>query len=311
MAKHNFVLLNGQVMQEPKLFKDSETGKYIRAICPIKTIRGVRDFGNNIDHIKYDVPIIMSGSPEMVEKMAKWQVGDMVEVKGAITTKDIIKSTTCKCGHKNKRKGNIVFINPIYVEIHERGLNEKQGIEALKGRCEISNLVTVIGPVCREPQLYKTENGLYITTYQMAIRRKYRIKDDSAEIRTDFPWIKSYGAIAANDGKINRKGAYIFVDGMIQTRKLERIQKCEQCGLEYTWNDSATEIVPFAVEYLRDYNTKEEIDEKEKAEGQRAAQDVLNEDYVDNQRPADAPDYECPNDEKETKSIAESVLNEN
>lgn len=310
MAKHNYVFLSGQVIQAPKILKNENTGEYVRAICPIKTIRGIRDFGNNIDHLKYDVPIIMTGNPEIVKKIADWNEGDMVQIKGTLATKDIIKSTTCQCGHKNKRKGNIVFVNPIFVERREKKLSEEQGVKLLKDRCEISNQVTVIGPVCREPKLYKTDKGLAITTYQMAIRRKFRIKDDSAEVRTDFPWIKSYGAIAANDGKTIKKGSYIFVDGMIQTRKLERVQVCEECGCEYKWNDSATEIVPFAVEYLRDYNTKEEIAEKEKNEGKLAAESVLNESVIDNERPMDAPEYQEPEDAKETTSVADSVLNE-
>lgn len=290
MAKHNFVILNGQVLQEPRISRDSETGEYIRGIGAILTIRGIRDFGNNIDHLKYDSPLIMSGNPEMIKIMATWHKGDMVEIKGAVTTKDVTKSVTCKeCGHKNKKKGNVVFVNPIYICVRETGVDEETGQRLLKERCEISNQATLIGPVCREPKTFRTNKGLMITTYQLAVRRKYRIKDDSADIRTDFPWIKSYGNIAINDAKTLKKGSYIFVDGMLQTRELERIQICEKCGTECKWHDSAMEIVPYATEYLRDFYTKEEIEKREAEEGRLAAEQVLNEQEIDSVLPMDDP----------------------
>lgn len=293
MAKHNFVILNGYVSKNPKILKDEGTGEYVRGICTITVIRGVRDFGNNIDHIKYDSPIIMSGNPDIIKIMDEWKEGDMVEIKGSITTKDVTKSTKCThCGHVNKRKGNVVYVNPIYVSTRERNLAQNEAIALLKQRCEVSNQVTVIGPVCREPVLYKTEKGLSITTYQLAVRRKYRIKDDNPDTKTDFPWVKSYGSIANNDAKVIKKGTYIFLDGMLQTRKLEREQVCEKCEEVYNWSDSAMEIVPYATEYLRDYYTEEEIKAKQLAEGRKAAESVLNESEIDSIRPSDKPEYD-------------------
>ena len=34
---------------------------------------------------------------------------------------------------------------------------------------------------------------------------------------------------------------------------------CEHCGKEYTFDDAATEFIPYAIEYLSDYITDEEI----------------------------------------------------
>lgn len=57
----------------------------------------------------------------------------MVEVKGAVTTKDVIKSTTCKhCNKKNKRKGTVVFVNPIYLSKRETGVSKEKALELLK-----------------------------------------------------------------------------------------------------------------------------------------------------------------------------------
>lgn len=314
MAKHNYVMLNGQVLQPPR-FNLGPNGEVQRALGPVVIIRGVRDFGNNIDNIKYDAPVVMTSDPALIKIMQQWEVGDMVEIKGSITTKDIVKSSTCKhCGEKNKKAGSLVYINPIYIGIHEKKLSRAEGLNVLKARCEISNQVTLIGPVCRDPQLYVTEKGLAITTYQMAVRRKFRIVSDSSDTKTDFPWIKSYGAIAKNDAASIKKGTYIFVDGMIQTRELERTQVCEHCGGEYKWNDFAMEIVPFATEYLRDFFTKEEIKKREMEQSSLAAKSVLSETDVDESRPTDKPDYTEDEDiaaknNVVTASTADDVLN--
>lgn len=311
MAKHNQVILNGQVSIPPRVVCDND-GNPMRAMCGIDVMHGKRDFGNSIDNVKFDTPIIMTSDAEMIKKIAEFKKGDIVEIKGAITTRDIIKRTTCKhCGHKHEKEGNLVCITPIYAEIRERGLSQAKGLEILRKRCEISNLVTVIAPLCRDPQPYRTENGTAVTTYQLAIRRKFRIKKDT-DIRTDFPWVKSYGAIAENDAKSLRKGSYVFIDGRIQVRQLKRVQECENCGKLYEWSDSATEIVPYAVEYLRDFYTVDEIKAKEKAEGKLAVEQVFGEDEINLNRPTDTPDFKDEDSEaykKMSESAASDILN--
>ena len=235
-----------------------------------------------------------------------------IEIKGTITTRDITKRTTCKfCGHKHEKEGNLVCVTPIFAEVRETGLSDEKGKKILRNRCEVSNMVTVIAPLCRDPQLYVTEKGTYVTTYQLAIRRKFRIKKDT-DIRTDFPWVKSYGGIAANDARSLKKGAYVFIDGRIQVRQLKRIQVCENCGETYEWTDSATEIVPYAVEYLRDFYTKEEIEKREKEEGKIAAEEIFSEEDISLNRPTDVPDFKDDDTEdlKETTtgSAASDVL---
>lgn len=265
MAKHNFVFLYGQVMRDPRIYRDDD-GKPLRGTCSINIIRGVRDFGDNLSHIKYDCPAIMTGDPIHVEEMATWKENDMVEIKGAITTKDINKSTTCEiCKHKTVEQGNAVFVNPIYMSKRETGITREQGLALLKKRCEISNIVALVGKLTKDPEVYVAPNGLKITQYNLAVMRKYRIREDAAEIRTDFPWIKSYGKQADLDSKALKQGSKIMVDGMLQARDITRTTKCSECDHEYKWNDVALEVVPYAVEYLQDYIPIEEIIERENA----------------------------------------------
>lgn len=321
MARHNQVILNGQVSVAPRIVED-ENGKPIRAMFGVDIMHGNRDFGDSIDNIRYDVPIVMTNDAEMIRKVKKIKKGDMVEIKGTVTTRDIIKRTACRyCGHKHEKMGNLVCITPIYIDIRETALTNESGRKLLRSRCEVSNMVTVIAPLCRDPQLYITDSGKYVTTYQLAIRRKFKIKD-GLDVRTDFPWVKSYGKIAENDAKSLKKGSYVLIDGRIQVRQLKRIQECENCGETYEWTDSATEIVPYAVEYLRDFYTKEEIEEREKKEGEIAASQVLDEEEITRNRPLDTPDFvvadDDDNDDNDTnttesenatsKSVANSIL---
>ncbi len=273
--KHNSVFMYGQVVNSPRIFRNND-GEFVKGICSVNIIRGTRDYGDNsYGRLKYDVPIVMSGNPEIVKEMATWKEYDMVEIKGAITTKEVNKSTICKvCGHKDVLEGNVIFVNPIYASLRETGITKEEGLELLKKRCEISNMVTVIGTLCREPETY-TSKKVTITQYNLAVMRKFRIREHPDEERTDFPWVKSYGKNAIDDAKALRLNSKVFVDGHLQARTIERKTTCSKCGHVYSWEDNALEIVPYAVEYLQDFNTLKEIEEKESEEAEKLADQIL------------------------------------
>ncbi len=260
--KHNNVFLCGWVKEAPKVVKNDATGEYVFAMGRIVTLRGVRRFGVKASNIKYDEPLIYTQNPTMCKEIAKWSVGDIVEVKGALTTRDINKITTCpQCKQKNSQEGNAVYVTPIHCYIREHDCDEQKAQETLKDLCEISNNITVIGVVCRDPELYRKKK-VKITSYQLAVRRKFKVSDNEAEPNTDFPWVKSFGGIGQNDALVLKKGSYIFLDGWIQSRKFPRETVCSHCGHNYQWNDWALEIVPYASEYVRNCRSEKEIDEE-------------------------------------------------
>lgn len=262
--KHNNVFLCGFVQELPKVVKDDATGEYLFAQGHLTTLRGIRKFGIKASKIKYDEPIIYTQNPEMCKEIAKWAVGDIVEVKGSLTTKDVNKRTVCpECKTRNSQPGNAVYVTPIHCYIRERGYSEEEALEKLKELSEISNNITLIGVVCREPELYR-KNKVKITSYQLAVRRKFRISEDSIETKTDFPWVKSFGAIGTNDAYVLKKGSYIFLDGWVQARKFPRETVCSHCGATYKWNDWVLEVVPYASEYVRNCRTLDEIKEEER-----------------------------------------------
>lgn len=255
MARENFVLLHGQIQSLPKVYQSNE-GALTRAILAVKVLRRPYLNGNGEvlgGKLHIDCPIIMTGNEEMIRKIAQMQQGDMVDIRGVLTTREVLKSTICKkCGAKNSVQGNSVYITPIYLCRREEHLDTMAGFELLKERNEISNVVILIGNLCRPPQIYNDEAVRFSTCqYQIATNRKFHIRDTgAADVRTDYPWIKSFGAQAKQDAMRLQEGATIYVNGGIQTREVARTTICENCGEEYVWKDTASEIVPYSVEYL-------------------------------------------------------------
>ncbi len=279
MARHNNVQLYGTVATDPKIIKDSD-GNPLQGLCTLTVIRGIRDIGEKIDDIKYAHPAILTKNVDLIKEMETWKKNDMVEIKGTMTTKTIKKTKTCpNCGTKNGIQGEFVYINPIYLSARERNNSDKRVLELLRQRCEISNNVMLIGSLCREPKYYAVDGKGKQAQYQLAINRSYHIKEDSADIKTDYPWIYSYGEIAENDAAVMHTGTLVLVDGMIRTREIkERKLQCENCGEIYTFQDTATEVVPYKTEYLQNFYS---FEDKEKME-QNLLQNTVEEIFGDN-----------------------------
>ena len=258
MARYNDVILYGQVSKQPQLDnRENPSRGVIKLLCT----RGARNTGITNKRIKTDQPVILSEDPGVLETMKEINEGDMIFVKGALTTRNLVKKHKCpQCGTIDREEGTLGFITPIYIKILERGLSLKEGNECMKEAREMSNKISLVGRLCDDPE-YLLKNGQRIINYQLDVTRKYKVKGDSEDIRKDFPWIKSYGAIAENDRKHLLKNAFVLVDGLIQTREFPRESVCSHCGYTYKWVDFCTEVVPYSVEYLKDSRTEEEVNE--------------------------------------------------
>lgn len=265
MAKHNEVILYGDILGDPKIIYD-ENNNPIRASFVMRVVRGMRDTGNGerIRELRYDCPVIETEKPDHVKKIAEYQTHDFVEVKGVIRYKQIKRAFICKnCGERNVILGSKITVHPIFIEKREHIEKEEKAIENLKTNCEISNHVLACGYLCRKPDKFICSNGANIVQYQIAINRKFRIIEDDIDAKTDYPWIKSFGKIAEEDYKSLRKGSMVFVDGCVQTRKIKRELSCEKCGSIMAFGDSIFEVVTYSTEYLKNHNSPEEIAEQE------------------------------------------------
>lgn len=254
MARENFVLLHGQMYDRPRIYLDSN-GEAKRATFAVKVLR--RPFLTGEGQIQagklyIDYPVILTSDSEMIKIAATLRKGDMIDVRGVLTTREVQKVSTCPNGHENTLLGNFVFVTPLYLCRRESELSEEKGMEFLRARSEISNIAMLIGTLCRDPVIYEYEDGKNgcMVQYQIASNRRYHIRDGHDEERTDYPWIKTINRQARDDYSHLRMNSTIFVNGAIQTREIEREIVCETCGQTYSLKEGVTELFPYSVEYL-------------------------------------------------------------
>lgn len=264
MARHNAAVLYGQVCKEPAIVRD-KSGEIIYSMCYIKTLRGVRKVENGVNYLRYDKILILSKERDTFTKMADWHVNDMVEVKGMFATKNVDKvaycpNQDCPNSHKEhggiKKPGTICFVVPIFAEKIKSLPDNNACLKDLNEHREVSNQIYALGELVREPKKIKIaarEDGkpsITLTQYQIALDRKYKVKTDPPEIRADYPWVKSYGAMGKEDRLRLHTGSVVFIDGYIQRRKVSRKTVCPLCGQQFEWNDDNLELVPYDIEYM-------------------------------------------------------------
>ena len=253
MARENCVLLHGQVYERPRIYLNAE-GEPKRATFAVKVLR--RPFLTGEGQVQagklyIDYPIILTSDPELIKTTSTLRKGDMVDIRGVLTTREVTKKTTCPNGHENAQMGVFVFITPLYICRREPELNEEKGMALLRARAEISNVVMIIGTLCRDPVQYEYEdkNGCMVQ-YQIAANRRYHIRDGHDEERTDYPWVKTINKQARDDYAHLKMNSTVFINGAIQTREIERELTCETCGEAYTLKEGVAELFPYSVEYL-------------------------------------------------------------
>ena len=276
MARENFAILYGQVRTKPRLGINNE-GVEVSAILYIKVMRRPTN-GQGFDSKLYvDLPPIRTRNPEMISKIRELEQGDMIMVCGPFTTREIHKRSICKhCGNENLSEGNVAYITPMYIRKEEPKQDDAEGIALLKANTEISNRVTIIGNVCREPRFYEDANHKTYAQYQIAVNRRYRIHEDPDDVKTDYPWIKTFGRQATEDSKCLDIGSSVYITGAVQTRDIERKTMCSHCSGEYEWNESVMEIVPYYIGYLANCNVSNEDAETSEVESLGLANVDLN-----------------------------------
>lgn len=273
MARHNLVFLHGYVALA-QIHAPSNGQPY--AIAYIVVGRADRPVGDHKDHMRCDSPTIMSRDPKIIREIATWKEFDIVSIKGTLAAKTVGKASECShCGTRNVLDGTLVYVNPIYAKKMGRVENADAGLSYLAEHREVSNQAFIFGTLCVNPKKVTPKEGLIVTQYQVALNRKFHIQADPPEIRTDYPWVKSYGENALSDRKFLHIGSQIFVDGCLQARKVNRHTVCPACGQKYDFADKALEIVPYETEYIANFDTKEEADAKEAAITHEKAMSVL------------------------------------
>lgn len=305
MARINDVRLYGIVAKPPTIHKDEKTGEYLKGFCTIIVVARYPTASGRPPKFAY--PRILSRNPDRIEEMSRWKTNDIVEIKGSLTTKNMTKAKVCaNCGEKIKQPGTVVYVHPIFSEVRKSNLTQEEALKEINTNAEISNSVVLMGVLCSEPKAYvNNKNGVRLTTYQLAVKRRFRIAEDPAETDVDFPWVKSYREQSVEDIKSLRKGSVVLIDGKLQVRERDVKSECPKCHAEVPGKDYSMEVVPHAVEYLRNYYTPEEIHQREAESLEKVKAEVFsneNEIILQATRPEDYVDEKSeaiPQSEKE------------
>lgn len=259
--KENAVWLHGQVHGTPKIFVNSEKQPVkarftLRIIRRLKSLNGMEEGEVRLDH----ATIITEDAEQIRYCENNIREGDMVDVKGVFTTHNILKTHICPCcERKNEMNGVINFITPLHIGVREKGLSEIDGFNLLKERNEISNNLYVLGTVKSNVDYYEDDKQRY-AQYCIELGRKFWIKTDPADLRKDYPYVKSYGILGMRDKEFLQYGSHVFIAGSLSTRKYKRRRICEHCNSEFEFDDSTMEINSYSVEYLDEkIDTEEDI----------------------------------------------------
>ncbi len=275
MAIHNQVILYAQVTKPPTITKNDD-GEYIRGNLAVTVAPGQRETGmkvrkRNLVKVRFGELPVITENPDMLKIMDGFHVGDVIILKGTLTTKNVLKKKACPvCGKEHRKEGTLTFVHPIHMHIEQKGLSAEEGAEILKHNCEISNLVTIAGTICNtKPEIVISNKHMSMVQFQLAINRKYFIAADNVETRTDYPWVKVYGKDKVDDIILRcKQGTVVLIDGFLQVRKYpELIIDCDDpiCSGQIKWNDWTVDLIAYEVEYLNNWKTDEEI-AKEKEE---------------------------------------------
>ena len=259
----NLINLYGPLAQNPQIMTVDASGQE-RATLLLTVIRGMRPVEDGSRQMTITYPIIKISDKEMIDEIRNAHENDIVEVKGVIVTKNITRVAYCpspECKKEFHEPGELTYIKPIFLKVRKQGLDKNQAKDELMANQEISNQALVIGNLCSNPmKIVKPSNDKkIIAQYQVAVPRKYYIKDTNEEGKTDFPWVKSYGSVAKSDIKHLRQGSTVMLDGCLQAREGEITRTCPDCGQSFKYKTSILEIVPFATEYLANFVTDEDI----------------------------------------------------
>ncbi|QLH54970.1 MAG: hypothetical protein CH6_4477 [Candidatus Kapaibacterium sp.] len=94
------------------------------------------------------------------------------------------------------------------------------------------NKVILIGIVASEPEFKKSPGGVSLLTFRIMTSESFKTADGRIVDRTDWFSIVTWRNLADVSKKIVRKGARIFVEGVLRSRDVqlrsgEKVQKIE------------------------------------------------------------------------------------
>ena len=124
------------------------------------------------------------------------------------------------------------------------------------------NKAILVGNLTRDPEHRTTPNNLSVTTFTVAVQRRF----SQAEQKADFLPIVTWRGLADNCAKYLQKGSKVGVVGQIQTRQYD-----DKNGVRRY----VTEIIADEVEFLTSRSASENREEPQKKASKSSADDLF------------------------------------
>ena len=161
--RENTAYLYGQLTRDPICYKNPSTQELLSGQITIKTARRTNATGELFvkGRLRIDFITIYSRNEKLIrEQFMSLRQGDIVLVKGSLSTQETEKKFICKkCGHEMiKHEAVVIYIDPLHIKKFASGLSTEEGLKEIENNIEISNEIMITGTLCREPAYYK-ENG--------------------------------------------------------------------------------------------------------------------------------------------------------
>lgn len=267
MAAHNEVRVIGYLTKDVMVYNDETTVFFTMRVKNRRIDAYSEEFQT--------VGVYFDGGGEMMKKIRELKKFDLVSIKGVVNVMPVSKESVCpKCMEKNiKIYGVMCYIYPNFLykirhlndeefpspDSAKTFVNTPEGV--LKDEfTEVSNNIILLGNVVNQPELVTMKDKFSCCRYMLGIDRQYYIKTQD-DLKIDYPWVYSYGKQKDMDIRYLKPGALVLVFGFLRNRYVKSNIVCEYCGEEYQYNDVATEIIPYSVEYLRGYHTADELED--------------------------------------------------
>ncbi|MBQ3547358.1 MAG: single-stranded DNA-binding protein [Clostridia bacterium] len=131
------------------------------------------------------------------------------------------------------------------------------------------NLVVLTGRLTADPELKTTPNGTNVTTFAIAVERRYR---SGEERQTDFINIVAWQKTAEFITKYFKKGNLIGIEGAIQTRRYQDKNGNNRTAFEVIANnvqfveskrDSSVEGTSFSNADVNDFAEMDTVDDSD------------------------------------------------
>ena len=266
--RENFCMLFGRLIKDPeiKLDMDENGKKYYRAgIIEVMTCRdssGRNAFSDEDATVftgqkncRWDCITVFSRNSDIVERdFLELKKGDLVRVKGSISTREVIRKHICQeCRYMNEYPGIILYVDPLSVHRVSGSLQEDDAVLVLQDARNHSNIIHLAGFVTMDPRFHECEEDSRrdVLEFSIAGNRIRKILEDEDSRRTDYPWIKLYGNLARENIDGFSKGSEIYIRGSLQKRTPRILRKCLQCGSEGEEKTIIMEVVPEYIHIIR------------------------------------------------------------